>query len=171
MESHTYNKRFRGGVIVAEKELIIKKNVFHKTEELLYSYNKLKEYLLDETEYIDMINRRTSGSVIKYSKDKPVINEEQRIKDRVNSYELTKLQIERLEKALSKIKNRTGYEVIEYRYLKENPKGGVFSYEEIADILAGQQNYNEDLNEKTVRRYKNILVREIAICLFGVDAI
>lgn len=156
---------------MAEKELIIKKNVFHKTEELLYSYNKLKEYLLDETEYIDMINRRTSGSVIKYSKDKPVINEEQRIKDRVNSYELTKLQIERLEKALSKIKNRTGYEVIEYRYLKENPKGGVFSYEEIADILAGQQNYNEDLNEKTVRRYKNILVREIAICLFGVDAI
>lgn len=156
---------------MAEKELIIKKNVFHKTEELLYSYNKLKEYLLDETEYIDMINRRTSGSVIKYSKDKPVINEEQRIKDRVNSYELTKLQIERLEKALNKIKTRTGYEVIEYRYLKENPKGEVFSYEEIANILAGQQNYNEDLNEKTVRRYKNILVREIAICLFGVDAI
>lgn len=47
----------------------------------------------------------------------------------------------------------------------------VYTYEEIADILAGRQGYNENLNEKTVRNYKNTLVRDMAVFLFGSDAI
>ncbi len=37
----------------------------------------------------------------------------------------------------------------------------VYTFEEIADILGGRQGYNENLNEKTVRNYKNALVRDM----------
>ncbi len=38
-------------------------------------------------------------------------------------------------------------------------------------MLAGTSGYISNLNEKTVRNYKNTLVREMAILLFGSDAI
>lgn len=47
----------------------------------------------------------------------------------------------------------------------------VYTYEEIAEILAGKNGYNENLNERTVRNYKNTLVKEMAVLLFGSDAI
>ena len=47
----------------------------------------------------------------------------------------------------------------------------VYTFEEIADILSGQQGYNDNLNEKTARNYKNALVRNMAIFLFGSDAV
>ena len=47
----------------------------------------------------------------------------------------------------------------------------VYTFEEIADILSGQQGYSGSLNEKTVRNYKNALVHEMAVLLFGSDAI
>lgn len=57
----------------------------------------------------------------------------------------------------------------EIRYGKQVEE--VYTFEEIADILGGQQGYNENLNEKTVRNYKNALVRDMAIFLFGSDAV
>ena len=89
-----------------------------------------------------------------------------------------KNDVERIEKALKKIEGKKGYEVIEMRYLqrKKTVENGkqveeVYTFEEIADILGGQQGYNENLNEKTVRNYKNALVRDMAIFLFGSDAV
>ncbi len=43
--------------------------------------------------------------------------------------------------------------------------------EEIAGTLAGSDGYSENLNEKTVRAYKNKLIKEMAVYLFGSDAI
>ena len=86
--------------------------------------------------------------------------------------------MERIEKALKKIEGKKGYEVIQMRYLQrkkitENGKQTeeVYTFEEIADILSGQQGYNDNLNEKTARNYKNALVRNMAIFLFGSDAV
>lgn len=50
-------------------------------------------------------------------------------------------------------------------------KDEVYTFEEIADILEGQQGFCENLNEKTVRNYKNTLVSDITVFLFGSDAI
>ena len=79
--------------------------------------------------------------------------------------------MERIEKALKKIEGKKGYEVIQMRYLQrkkitENGKQTeeVYTFEEIADILSGQQGYNDNLNE-------NALVRNMAIFLFGSDAV
>ena len=96
----------------------------------------------------------------------------------IASYNRSKNDVERIEKALKKIEGKKGYEVIEMRYLqrKKTVENGkqveeVYTFEEIADILGGQQGYNENLNEKTVRNYKNALVRDMAIFLFGSDAV
>lgn len=157
-----------------ERQKAMKDEAFKNTEKLLHCFNILKEHVADEKEYIAMMQKQTSGSVVKYSKNKVEKPEEdQLLEDRIASYNRSKSDVDRIEKALKKIRGRKGYEVIEYRYLKRKgeKQDEIYTYEEIADILAGQQGYNENLNEKTVRNYKNTLVRDMAVFLFGSDAI
>ena len=157
-----------------ERQKAMKDEAFKNTEKILYCFNILKEHVADEKEYIAMMQKQTSGSVVKYSKNKvEKPDEDQLLEDRIASYNRSKSDVDRIEKALKKIKGRKGYEVIEYRYLrrKGEKQDEIYTYEEIADILAGKQGYNENLNEKTVRNYKNTLVRDMAVFLFGSDAI
>jgi hypothetical protein len=119
-----------------------------------------------------MAHKAKSCSVVRYSKTKAAAPEEdQIILDRIASYNRSKTDVERIEKALKKIEGKKGYEVIKYRYLMRKESDEVYTYEEITDILAGQHGYSESLNEKTVRNYKNLLVREMSVFLFGSDAI
>lgn len=162
-----------------ERQKAMKDEAFKNTEKILYCFSILKEHVADEEEYLGMIGKRKSGSVVRYTKnraEKP--DEDQLLKDRIDSYRRSKNDVERIEKALKKIEGKKGYEVIKMRYLQrkkitENGKQieEVFTFEEIAETLSGQQGYNENLNEKTVRNYKNTLVRETAIFLFGSDAV
>ena len=124
-----------------ERQKAMKDEAFKNTEKILYCFNILKEHVADEKEYIAM-KKQTSGSVVKYSKNKvEKPDEDQLLEDRMASYNRSKSDVDRIEKALKKIKGRKGYEVIEYRYLKRKgeKKDEIYTYEEIADILAGQQ--------------------------------
>lgn len=162
-----------------ERQKAMKDEAFKNAEKLLYSYETLKEYLEDEQEYIDIALHAKSKSIVVYSSTGGGQRDEDEIlKDRRAQYERTKADLKRIEKALKKIEGRKGYEVIEWRYLrrKEIKEGDrvteeVYTYEEITEMLAGKDGYSENLNEKTVRNYKNTLVREIAVLLFGSDAI
>ncbi|MDE7200596.1 MAG: hypothetical protein K2O91_01520 [Lachnospiraceae bacterium] len=162
-----------------ERQKAMKEEAFKNTEKILYCFNILKEHVADEAAYLEMINKRKSGSVVRYSKNKTEKPEDdQMLEERLVSYWRSKNDVERIEKALKKIEGKKGYEVIQMRYLQrkkitENGKQTeeVYTFEEIADALSGQQGYNENLNEKTVRNYKNILVRDMAIFLFGSDAV
>lgn len=160
------------GSILLERQNAMKEEAFKNTEKILYCYNILREHVSDEKEYLEMAIKSRSGSVVRYSKNKVTAPEEdQIIKDRKASYIRSKSDVERIEKALMKIEGKRGYEVIRYRYLLRNENDETYTYEEIADILSGQQEYSENINEKTVRNYKNTLVREMAIYLFGSDAV
>jgi len=162
-----------------ERQKAMKDEAFKNTEKILYCFNILKEHVADEEAYLGMIGKRKSGSVVRYTKNKVEKPDEDRLlEDRLASYQRSKRDVERVEKALKKIEGKKGYEVIQMRYLKRKKKTEygkqteeVYTFEEIAGILAGQQGYNENLNEKTVRNYKNVLVRDIAIFLFGSDAV
>ena len=79
--------------------------------------------------------------------------------------------VERVEAALEHIRGMKGYEVIEARYFNRKSGGDNYTWEEIAGTLAGSDGYSENLNEKTVRAYKNKLIKEMAVYLFGSDAI
>lgn len=155
-----------------ERQKAMKEEAFKNTEKILYCFNILKEHVADEKEYLDMVLKSKSTSIVRYSKNKPEKPcEDQLLEDRVTSYNRSKTGVERIEKALAKIKGRKGCEVIEYRYLKRKEGGGVYTFSEIADMLAGEHGYNSNLNEKTVRGYKNELVRDMAVFLFGSDAL
>lgn len=162
-----------------DRQKAMKDEAFKNTEKILYCFNVLKEHVADEEAYLEMIYKNTSGSVVKYSKNKvEKPNEDSLLEDRIASYNRSKNDVERIEKALEKIKNKKGYEVIEMRYLRRKKKmengkqiEEVYTFEEIADMLGGQQGYNENLNEKTVRNYKNSLIHDMAIYLFGSDAV
>lgn len=162
-----------------DRQKAMKDEAFKNTEKILYCFNILKEHIADEEAYLAMIHKNTSGSIVKYSKNKvEKPDEDQLLEDRMASYNRSKNDVERIEKALKKIKGKKGYEVIEMRYLQRKKKmengkqiEEVYTFEEIADMLGGQQGYNENLNEKTVRNYKNSLVRDMAIYLFGSDAV
>ncbi len=155
-----------------ERQKAMKDEAFKNTEKILYCYNILREHVEDEQEYLEMANKSKACSIIRYSKNKVAAPEEDQIlDDRKASYVRSKSDIDRIEKALKKIENKKGYEVVKYRYLVRKESDDIYTYEEITDMLAGQQNYSENLNEKTVRNYKNNLVREMSVFLFGSDAI
>jgi hypothetical protein len=162
-----------------ERQKVMKDEAFKNTEKILYCYNVLKEHVADEQEYLDIAFHGKSKSITSYSKSgSGTKDEEQILADRRASYERSKNDIERIEKALEKIKDRKGYEAIEIRYLRRKctTEGKrqieeVYTWEEITEMLAAMDGYSENLNEKTVRNYKNALIREMAVLLFGSDAI
>lgn len=162
-----------------DRQRVMKEEAFKNTEKILYCYQALKEHTADEKEYLEMALHGKSVSFVTYTKNKVApADEETILRDRRASYERSMNDVKRIEKALKKIKGRKGYEVIELRYLtrkKRNEDGRLieenFTYEEIAEMLAGKSGYNDNLNEKTVRNYKNALVKEMAVLLFGSDAI
>lgn len=162
-----------------DRQRAMKEAAFKNTEKILYCYHVLKEHVGDEKEYLEMANKGRSGSIIRYSKNRPVPEDDEAIlRDRRASYERSLNDVRRIEKALEKIKNRKGYEVVQLRYLDRKKKlergkilEEVYTYEEITEMLAGQQGYNDNLNERTVRNYKNTLVKEMAVMLFGSDAL
>ena len=155
-----------------DRQKAMKDEAFKNTEKILYCYEVLKEHVANEQEYLDMAFHGKSKSITSYCKNGSTPKDEDLIlADRQASYERSKNDIERIEKALKHIRGRKGYEVIELRYLQTKNKDERYTYEEITDMLAGTGDYNEKLNEKTVRNYKNTLIREMAVLLFGSDAI
>ena len=155
-----------------ERQKAMKDEAFKNTEKILYCYDVLKEHVANEKEYLQMAFKEKAASFITYSKNKVTKPDDDTIlEDRKASYERSRNDVERIEKALDHIRGKKGFEVIDLRYLQRKNKDDRYTYEEIADMLAGQQGYNEKLNEKTVRNYKNKLVKEMAVFLFGSDAI
>lgn len=141
----------------------LKDETFKNTEKLLYNYESLKEHVSDETGYFEMMSKRTSGSIIRYSKSKALVNNDEMLRLREESYLRSKNDLERLERALSKVKRRKEYRVIELRYFAKKENGDTYTFEEIAEKL--------EKDEKTIRIWKNKLIKEISINLFGSDAI
>lgn len=162
-----------------DRQKVMKEEAFKNTEKILYCYQTLKEHVANEKEYLEMAFHGKSTSFITYSRNKAdPADEESILRDRKASYERSVNDVKRIENALEKIRDRKGYEVIELRYLgrKKQKEGAkvteeVYTFEEITELLAGKNGYNDNLNEKTVRNYKNTLVREMAVLLFGSDAI
>lgn len=151
----------------------MQKEAFKNTEKLLYSLKALEEHIADEEGYFTLINKGKSGSVVRYTKNKVSVNEDQILKDRIDSYHRSKSDLERINKALKKVNKRKDYAIIELRYflVKDEETNERYTWEEIAEKLAGKYGFSENLNEKTVRNRKNKIVQEIAVLLFGSDAI
>lgn len=153
-----------------ERQKIIKSNAFRNTERLLYSLDALEKHLESESEYLAMAFHESSGSVVKYQKNKPEKpTDDQLLQDRQKSYKRSLQDLKKIKKAIAAVSDHKGFSIIRQKYL--TPGHPKITYEQLAEELAGQDGFSEHLNEKTVRRYHNLLINEIATILFGSDAI
>lgn len=153
-----------------ERQKLVQSNTYKSTEKLLYNFNALKEHLENETEYLDMAYHKTAGSVVKFQKnkvDKPT--DDQLLQDRIDSYRRSLHDFERVKKAIDAVSDEKGFEIIRLKYL--TPGNEAETFEGIAEQLAGTHGFSEKLNEKTVRRYRSLLINKIATLIFGSDAI
>ena len=153
-----------------ERQQLVQSNTYKSTERLLYNFNALKEHLENETEYLDMAYHKTAGSIVKFQKnkvDKPT--DDQLLQDRIDSYRRSLHDFERVKKAIDAVSDEKGFEIIRLKYL--TPGNEAETFEGIAEQLAGTHGFSEKLNEKTVRRYRSLLINKIATLIFGSDAI
>lgn len=154
-----------------ERIKAISNDYFTSTEKLLYAYPALQSHLMQEDEYFAMAFHSSAGSIVKFSKYKVAKPEEEQIlKDRKESYNRSKSDLEKIEKALESIKNEKGYEIIELRYFVTRKDGNTRTWREVAEELGKLDKYPDDIAESTIRKYKNRLVRKMAVVIFGSDA-
>lgn len=155
-----------------ERQKALKEEAFKNTEKLLYSYEALKEHLANEDEYIDMAFKGKSKSITSYTKNSFTTQTDDEIMAaRLDSYYRSKSDVEKIENALEAVRYRKGFPVIEMRYFTTNEDDTTHTWAEIAEKLAGTNGFSDRLDERTVRNYKNKLVKEISVLLFGSDAI
>ena len=70
-----------------ERQKAMKDEAFKNTEKILYCFNILKEHVADEEEYLEMVHKNRSTSIVKYTKNKPDKPEDDQVlKDRIASY-------------------------------------------------------------------------------------
>jgi len=144
-----------------------KRDFFKETEKLLYAYPDLKLKVEQDKEDL-----KSGAFAIKVNKSKDIIRftasssgyrqpeeyvHEEMIRSRKASMERTRLQVQRIDRALETIKDDLYYDVIPMKY---------FDRCTIEDIA---ERFNKD--ESTIKRNKNRLVNKLKIVLFGADAL
>src|SRR5690606_12932675 len=74
------------GYSLVDRMKALKDEIFKNTEKLLYNYMTLKEHVADESGYFEMLEKRASGSIVRYSKSKAVVNDDEMLRLREESY-------------------------------------------------------------------------------------
>lgn len=155
-----------------DRQRAMSKAAFKNTETILYCFKTLKEHVSDEQEYLEIALHKKSKSITSYIKNGGgPVDDDTKLSNRMDSYHRSLNDVKRVEAALEHIKEMKGYEIIEIRYFDRKAGGEKYTWEEIAETLAGSEGYSDNLNEKTVRAYKSKIIKEMAVYLFGSDAI
>ena len=155
------------------KQKLVKKkdmNTYQKTEQLLYNYNDFKKVIKDKQEMIEQIKQvglsKTSCSFIPMPQDlgfKYIPSEQEKIDSEIAALEasiaVTKNYIKIIDNALKTIQNDPYYSVIEECYFKGNKHSTVAN------------EWHTVVDETTIGRNKNRLVKKLAIYLFSDDVI
>lgn len=170
-EKDSLPKKLKEALAAAVSEIVRENRTqdtdyFHKTERLLYAYPKLKKQLASWNDYVESIyHQRSKGIVRMPTGSVQHVDIEDKVDARRAQYDKTVADIAWIEMALRQVQEEDGFQIIQMRYLGgPNPDTGVtYTWEEIAVAL--------DQDEHQVRRRKNQLINEIALYLFGADAI
>lgn len=155
------------------KQKLIKKkdlNTYQKTEQILYNYNNFKNVVKDKQEMIEQIKQvgisKTSCSFIPMPQDtgfKYMPSEQEKndaaIAELESSIAVTSNFIKLIDNALKTIKGDPYYEVIEKCYF-DGKKHSAVANEWVTPI-----------DETTIGRNKNRLIKKLSIYLFSDDVI
>lgn len=166
--SKIYNENISGQV-----------NYYRIIERLLYNYNKLKALVENEKEYIAVELKGKSKSIVSFSscgggyKSQDEIIEEIE-KQKQISYKRTAANFEEVEKVISLFEDRKEFAVIRMYYFNEDAEGNQreealpqYTWEEVAHELSRMGVLKDS---KTARRWRNNIINDMAVCMFGKPA-
>lgn len=145
---------------------------YRATESILENYMTLKRVVADFDQYAaDLSSQRsksiTSGSTQGgYRKSQDEMDEE-RLTERLKSFDKTANQLFLVDKVLDQFRTKKQFAIIERYYFNLDEDGNERGEErksmaEIAQELG--------INEKTARRWRSRMVKDIAIVMFGASA-
>lgn len=155
-------------------------NYFKAMESLLYNYKKLEALVADEEAYCEVEYHAgkktfaampTSKGYFQQKTEADIIEELQ--EERRKQFQKTKYGFECLKKAIRLFENQKEFAVIRLYYFGEdingNPRAGgkAATWEEVANELEEAGLLKEI---KTARRWRNKIVNDMAVCVFGVPA-
>lgn len=140
---------------------------FRSMEALLRNYKKLEKRVENANEYMDTFIQRHSKSIVltqgkgTTTNNAPITDEElleSLHTERKESYRQTCIGFSELEEVISMFQDDPGFPVIEAYYFSEKPT----TWLDVSLSLG--------IDEKTARRRRTKLVRDMSICLFGIPA-
>lgn len=154
-------------------------NYFKAMETLLYNYRKLAALVADEEAYCEVeyhAGKKTFAATPQpkgfiQNKTEAEIVEELR-EEKKKQFKETKSGFESLTRAISLFEKQKEFVVIRLYYfgqdLNGNPReGGTATWEDIAEELSEAGILKEI---KTARRWRNKIVNDMAVCVFGIPA-
>lgn len=154
-------------------------NYFKAMETLLYNYKKLAALVADEEAYCEVeyhAGRKTFSTTPQAKgfiqrKTEAEIVEEMR-EEKQKQFKETKSGFDSLTRAISLFEGHKEFVVIRLYYFGEdingNPReGGTATWEEIAEEFSDAGILKEI---KTARRWRNKIVNDMAVCVFGIPA-
>lgn len=154
-------------------------NYFKAMETLLYNYKKLAALVADEEAYCEAeyhAGRKTFSTTPQAKgfiqrKTEAEIVEEMR-EEKQKQFKETKSGFDSLTRAISLFEGHKEFVVIRLYYFGEDingdpREGGTATWEEIAEELSDAGILKEI---KTARRWRNKIVNDMAVCVFGIPA-
>lgn len=153
-------------------------NYYRIVEKLLYNYKRLEALVRNEEEYLTVELHGRSKSVTvyapsggghEYKTEADIADEVAR--ERLANYERTASNFREVEKVLDLFRARKEFIVIRMYYFNEDADGNErandaaqYTWEQIALELSERGILRD---EKTARRWRNNIINDIAVCMFG----
>jgi hypothetical protein len=149
------------------------RNYFKIMEKLLYSYPALKRIVSDKAGYTKVELRERSKSVVGFSfnsqwKSKDDVIDELEQEKEVE-FDTTLKDFRRLDRVIQQFRERKEFIVVRMYYFNENADG---TPKEVDAPQATWEDLSAEIGKeiKTLSRWRNNIVNDMAICLFGIDA-
>lgn len=155
-------------------------NYFRAMESLLFNYKKLAALVADYEAYTHVELQGRSASISSYSPssgytyrtEEDILDEMKR--DKIISYHRTRARFEEIDRVVKLFAERKEFHVIRMYYFGEDAKGNErpagaepYTWETIAAELEGMGLIRD---AKSARRWRNKIVNDMAVCMFGKPA-
>lgn len=148
------------------------RNYFKITEKLLYSYPTLKHILSDKAAYTKVELQGRSG-VVRFNPNAAWKSQEDRLeeleREKEAEFDTTLKDFRCLDRVVQQFKERKEFVVVRMYYFNENADG---SQRPEDAPQATWEDLSAEIGKevKTLSRWRNNIVNDMAICLFGIDA-
>lgn len=156
-------------------------NYFRAMESLLFNYKKLQALVADYEGYTRVELQGKSKSIGSFSPssggnaywtEDDILEELER--DKVKAYHRTRARFEEIDRVISLFADRKEFHVVRLYYFGENAQGEPrpadtppYTWDDIAEEL-GRMGLIRDA--KSARRWRNKIVNDMAVCMFGKPA-